>query len=115
MAHWDGLRTLENSRVLVLAATNRPFDLDDAVIRRLPRRLLVDLPDAENRARIVRVILSKEELEGGHEGFDYDAVGAATEGCGAHSVLSLGFLNTHHGRKHSRHAMPIPLGRAFVF
>lgn len=38
MVNWDGLRTKDTERVLVLAATNRPFDLDEAVIRRLPRR-----------------------------------------------------------------------------
>lgn len=55
MSNWDGLRTSNSDRVLVLAATNRPGDLDDAVVRRLPRRLLVDLPDAPNRARILKV------------------------------------------------------------
>lgn len=38
MVNWDGLRTKDKERVMVLAATNRPFDLDEAVIRRLPRR-----------------------------------------------------------------------------
>lgn len=38
MINWDGLRTNNTERVIVLAATNRPFDLDEAVIRRLPRR-----------------------------------------------------------------------------
>lgn len=38
MAHWDGLLTKGGERVLVLAATNRPFDLDEAIIRRFERR-----------------------------------------------------------------------------
>jgi SpoVK/Ycf46/Vps4 family AAA+-type ATPase len=62
MAMWDGLKTREGERVLVLAATNRPFDLDDAVLRRLPRRLLVDLPDQPNRKKILQVIMANEEL-----------------------------------------------------
>ncbi|RWW49003.1 hypothetical protein BHE74_00044883 [Ensete ventricosum] len=62
MVNWDGLRTKDKERVLVLAATNRPFDLDEAVIRRLPRRLMVNLPDAANREKLLKVILTKEDL-----------------------------------------------------
>ncbi|KAJ1265716.1 hypothetical protein BS78_08G097300 [Paspalum vaginatum] len=62
MVNWDGLRTKEQERVIVLGATNRPYDLDDAVIRRFPRRIMVSLPDASNREKILRVILSKETL-----------------------------------------------------
>jgi SpoVK/Ycf46/Vps4 family AAA+-type ATPase len=38
MTHWDGLLSKPNERILVLAATNRPFDLDDAIIRRFEHR-----------------------------------------------------------------------------
>lgn len=38
MVNWEGLLTKDYERVVVLAATNRPYDLDEAVIRRLPRR-----------------------------------------------------------------------------
>eukprot|EP00741_Cyanophora_paradoxa_P004124 tig00000769_g4005.t1 len=77
MSLWDGLKTKENERVLVLAASNRPFDLDDAVLRRFRRRFLVDLPDAENRAKILRVILAGEDLG---PDVDVEALAAATEG-----------------------------------
>ena len=43
MAHWDGLLTKPGERILVLAATNRPFDLDEAIIRRFERRYLCSL------------------------------------------------------------------------
>ncbi|KAG6409323.1 hypothetical protein SASPL_127360 [Salvia splendens] len=38
MTHWDGLLTKTGEKILVLAATNRPFDLDEAIIRRFERR-----------------------------------------------------------------------------
>ncbi|GAA0151058.1 hypothetical protein LIER_09859 [Lithospermum erythrorhizon] len=62
MLNWDGLPTEDKERVLVLAATNRAFDLDEAVIRRLPQRLMVNLPDAHIREKILRIILAKEAL-----------------------------------------------------
>ncbi|PHU15564.1 hypothetical protein BC332_16769 [Capsicum chinense] len=77
MLNWDGLRTKDTERVLVLAATNRPFDLDEAVIRRLPRRLMVNLPDAPNRAKILKVILAKEDLA---QDVDLESVASMTDG-----------------------------------
>lgn len=56
MTNWDGLKSKDNERVIVLAATNRPFDLDEAVLRRLSRRLLVDLPSTDNRIKILKVV-----------------------------------------------------------
>ena len=62
MSSWDGLMTDENLRVVVIGCTNRPFDLDEAVLRRFSRKLLVDLPNAEQREKILHVILRKEKL-----------------------------------------------------
>eukprot|EP00048_Salpingoeca_helianthica_P010916 m.156352 g.156352 ORF g.156352 m.156352 type:complete len:789 (-) comp15151_c1_seq8:41-2407(-) len=61
MSAWDGLLT-GTDRVVVLAATNRPFDLDEAVLRRLPRRLFVDLPDAASRKSIMEVLTRNNTL-----------------------------------------------------
>lgn len=77
MAHWDGLLSKTAERVLVLAATNRPFDLDEAIIRRFQRRIMVGLPNAESRERILRTLLAKEKLE---EGFDFKELATMTDG-----------------------------------
>ncbi|KAI9225799.1 MAG: P-loop containing nucleoside triphosphate hydrolase protein [Piptocephalis tieghemiana] len=61
MLEWDGLAST-NKGVVVMGATNRPFDLDDAVLRRMPRRILVDLPGLEERKRILDLHLKGENL-----------------------------------------------------
>ncbi|CAK7348291.1 unnamed protein product [Dovyalis caffra] len=92
MVNWDGLRTKDKERVLVLAATNRPFDLDEAVIRRLPRRLMVNLPDALNREKIVRVILAKEDLT---PDVDLEAVASMTDGYSGSDLKNLCVTAAH--------------------
>ena len=62
MTEWDGINAL-NSGVLILGATNRPFDLDDAILRRMPRRILVDLPTEEDRFAILQLLLADEVLD----------------------------------------------------
>ncbi|KAJ1307083.1 hypothetical protein OPQ81_001202 [Rhizoctonia solani] len=52
-----------SSDIVVIGATNRPFDLDDAIIRRLPCRILVDLPEEDAREAILRILLKDEQLE----------------------------------------------------
>ncbi|KAL6517999.1 hypothetical protein OROMI_033700 [Orobanche minor] len=92
MVNWDGLRTKDKERVLVLVATNRPFDLDEAVIRRLPRRLMVNLPDAANRAKILRVILAKEDLS---PDVDLDSVASMTDGYSGSDLKNLCVTAAH--------------------
>ncbi|KAJ7452486.1 hypothetical protein B0H11DRAFT_1742113 [Mycena galericulata] len=62
MQEMDGLRSSREDSVIVIGATNRPFDLDDAVLRRLPRRLLVDLPGEPEREEILKILLRDETL-----------------------------------------------------
>lgn len=92
MVNWDGLRTKATERVLVLAATNRPFDLDDAVIRRLPRRLMVNLPDTVNRAKILKLLLSKEDLS---PDVDFDAIARMTNGYSGSDLKNLCMTAAH--------------------
>jgi SpoVK/Ycf46/Vps4 family AAA+-type ATPase len=86
MAAWDGLRSKDSQRILILGATNRPFDLDDAVIRRLPRRIYVDLPDAENRLKILKIFLTPENLE---SDFQFEKLAKETEGYSGSDLKNL--------------------------
>ena len=56
----DGAKTEGDERVLVVGATNRPADLDEAARRRLSKRLYVPLPEAAARGQIVRRLLRDE-------------------------------------------------------
>lgn len=56
----DGASTGDEDRILVIGATNRPYELDEAARRRLVKRLYVPLPELEARAQIVRNLLKSE-------------------------------------------------------
>lgn len=77
MQEMDGLSSNTDKHVVVLGATNRPYDLDDAVLRRLPRRLLVDLPLEDGRKAILRIMLKAETLA---DEVSIDWLASVTEG-----------------------------------
>ena len=45
----------EGKNIMVLAATNRPQDLDDALRRRLEKRVYIPLPEAEGREALFKM------------------------------------------------------------
>lgn len=48
---------------MVLAATNRPSELDEAILRRLPQAFEIGYPSRKERAEILKVILKGESIE----------------------------------------------------
>lgn len=56
---------------MVLAATNRPSELDEAILRRFPQAFEIGMPDRKERAQILKVILKGERVE---PDIDYDRV-----------------------------------------
>ncbi|KAI9475536.1 MAG: P-loop containing nucleoside triphosphate hydrolase protein [Benjaminiella poitrasii] len=62
MSLWDGLTTSEESRIVILGATNRPNDIDSAILRRMPKRFSVRLPSESQRKSILELLLNDIEL-----------------------------------------------------
>lgn len=56
----DGATTSSEDRILVVGATNRPQEIDEAARRRLVKRLYIPLPEASARKQIVINLMSKE-------------------------------------------------------
>ena len=57
----DGV-TNSDKTVTALAATNRPWDLDEALRRRLEKRIFIPLPDEQGRERIFHINLRELKL-----------------------------------------------------
>ncbi|KAF8042828.1 hypothetical protein BT93_A1224 [Corymbia citriodora subsp. variegata] len=86
MALWDGFTTDQNARVMVLAATNRPSELDEAILRRLPQAFEIGIPDRRERAEILKVVLKGEKVE---QNIDFDYLASLCEGYTGSDLLEL--------------------------
>ena len=63
--------------VMVLAATNRPWDLDEAIRRRLEKRVYIPLPTSGGRRQLLEINLKSIPLG---PTVNYDELVAKTEG-----------------------------------
>ncbi|AET68974.1 ATP-dependent Zn protease [Desulfosporosinus orientis DSM 765] len=63
----DGLKMDQGAHILVMAATNRPEALDDALLRpgRFDRQVKVDLPDKEGRLAILKIHTTNKPIAQG--------------------------------------------------
>ncbi|KAK5641944.1 hypothetical protein RI129_010491 [Pyrocoelia pectoralis] len=62
MSFWDGLSTDSNCTVIIMGATNRPQDLDRAILRRMPATFHIPMPNAAQRLQILQLILDNEPV-----------------------------------------------------
>ncbi|XP_077342257.1 spastin isoform X2 [Lithobates pipiens] len=60
LIEFDGVQSGGDDRVLVMGATNRPQELDEAVLRRFTKRVYVSLPNDETRLLLLKNLLSKQ-------------------------------------------------------
>lgn len=71
MTHWDGLLSSNAegmpAQIMILGATNRIQDIDEAILRRMPKKFPINLPDATQRKRILSLILKDTKMDGGFD------------------------------------------------
>ena len=77
MILWDGLISAKHCQVIVMGATNRPQDVDKAILRRMPAMFQINLPNKHKRKAIIDLVLEREEL---NESVNLDTIANITEG-----------------------------------
>ena len=82
----DGVGS-SSTRILVIAATNRPYDLDEAALRRLTKRIYIGLPDAEARAGLIRKLM--KQVDCNLSTYEFNEVVQWTEGYSSADLNSL--------------------------
>ena len=59
----EGFNSKREDRIIFMAATNKPWDLDDALVSRFSRRIYVPLPDQEAKESIFKIHLCGAKLD----------------------------------------------------
>ncbi|XP_061175089.1 outer mitochondrial transmembrane helix translocase-like [Saccostrea echinata] len=76
MSMWDGVITDPKCQVMIIAATNRPSDIDPAILRRLPCQFSIKKPEKLQRINILKLVLCGEDTED----LNYEQLGEETMG-----------------------------------
>lgn len=77
MSFWDGLITDSSCTVIIMGATNRPQDLDRAILRRMPATFHIPMPNTAQRKQILSLILENEPVS---DDVEVERVAKCTDG-----------------------------------
>jgi len=86
LVQMDGVGKSE-SQVLVLGATNVPWELDAAIRRRFEKRVYIPLPEPEARAYMVKLNLGETPNDLSEE--DFERIGDITQGASGSDIAVL--------------------------
>lgn len=76
----------EKKTVIVLAATNTPWDLDEALRRRLEKRIYIPLPEEEGRRELFRINMKSVEVD---DNVDLDELSQKSNGYSGADVANV--------------------------
>lgn len=86
MSLWDGLSTESSTKIVVLGATNRPNDIDSAILRRMPKRFNIQLPNTQQRKKILDLMLKGAKQD---ETFSVEVLARRTSGMSGSAIQEL--------------------------
>ena len=87
LLQFDGIASGKDDRILLLAATNRPQELDQAALRRLVKRIYIPLPEPKTR----KVLLSHLLASSPHNlsSYQLDQLAGQLEGYSSSDITAL--------------------------
>jgi spastin len=87
LTQFDGMQSNSQDRILVMGATNRPFELDNAALRRFPKRIYIGLPDHRTRVSLISKLLSHHPHS--LTKYDIDELAKLTDGYSGSDLTAL--------------------------
>lgn len=93
LVQFDGMGSSQDDRVLIIGATNRPTELDEAARRRFVKRIYIPLPDSATREQLLRHLLRSQN----HNLSDSElrSIAALTDGFSGSDLTALGGFIWH--------------------
>lgn len=88
LVQFDGIGSNSEDRILVMGATNRPQDLDEAARRRFVKRIYIPLPSFESRKKLIKSMVKKMNGAQLHSK-EIDQIANLTEGYSFADLTSL--------------------------
>lgn len=87
LVQFDGVGTADDDRILLIGATNRPQEIDEAARRRLVKRIYVPLP--ENEARVAMINNLIKDYKNSLTEDDINRISRETEGYSGSDIFNL--------------------------
>lgn len=87
LVQFDGVKADDKKQILIIGATNRPHEIDEAARRRLVKRIYVPLPDKKSRIQMVVNLVS--EMKNQISETDLETIADITLGYSGSDIFNL--------------------------
>lgn len=87
LVQFDGVGTSNKEQILVIGATNRPHEIDEAARRRLVKRIYVPLPEQIARIKLLQILLKEYDIDITDE--EFNEIGRELKGYSGSDIFNL--------------------------